>query len=94
LGTLFSLKTLGAAKKLQLIFWIKISTGSPWNLGHSLLAENFACGEKTTVDFLEQISTGSPWNLGHSLLAENFVCGKKMTFDFLEQNFHRLSMES
>jgi len=37
-----------------LIFWSKISTGSPWSLGHSVLAETFACGEKTGVDFLEQ----------------------------------------
>jgi len=42
------------AKKPQLIFWNKISTGSPWSLGHFLLAENFACGGKTGVDFLEQ----------------------------------------
>ncbi len=28
--------------------------GFPWNLGHSVLAENFACGEKAAVDFLEQ----------------------------------------
>jgi hypothetical protein len=71
LGTLFWRKTLRAAKKPQLTFWNKISTGSPWNLGHSLLVENFACGEKPAVDFLEQNSTGSPWNPGHSVLAEN-----------------------
>jgi len=45
---------LRAAKKPQLIFWNEIATGSGWNLGHSLLAENFACGEKTAFDFLEQ----------------------------------------
>jgi hypothetical protein len=54
LGTLFWLKTLRVAKKPQLIFWNKISTGFPWNLEHSLLVENFACGKKTAVDFLEQ----------------------------------------
>jgi hypothetical protein len=47
-------KTLRVAKKPQLIFWNKISTGFPWNLEHSLLVENFACGKKTVVDFLEQ----------------------------------------
>jgi hypothetical protein len=41
-------------KKPQLIFWNKISAGSPWNLEHFLLAENFGCGEKVAVDFLEQ----------------------------------------
>jgi len=54
LGTLFCRKTLRVAKKPDLIFWSKISTGSPWNLGQSVLAESFACGEKTGVDFLEQ----------------------------------------
>jgi len=41
LGTVFWRKTLRA------VFF-------PWNLGYCLLAENFACGEKTAVDFLEQ----------------------------------------
>ncbi len=54
LSTFFWLKTLGAVKKSQLTFWNKIFPGSPWNLGHSLLPKNFACGEKTTVDFLDQ----------------------------------------
>jgi hypothetical protein len=53
LGTLFWRKTLRAAKKPQLIFWNKISTGSveSWALSS---AENVACGERTAVEFLEQ----------------------------------------
>ncbi len=50
LGTLFWRKSLRATKRPELIFWNKISTGSPWNLGHSVSAENFACGEKTIAD--------------------------------------------
>jgi hypothetical protein len=53
LGTFFWRKTLRQAKKQQLIFWNKISTGSRWKLGHPRLAENFACDEKTAFDFLE-----------------------------------------
>ncbi len=74
-GTLFWRKSLRATKRAELMFWNKISTGSPWNLGHSVLAEKFAWDEKTGVDFLNKISTGSPWNLGHSVLAENSTLG-------------------
>jgi hypothetical protein len=55
LGTLFWRKRLRATKRPELIFWNKFSTGSPGNLGHSVLAEKVACDEKTGVDFLEQI---------------------------------------
>jgi hypothetical protein len=54
LGTLFWRKSLRATKRPELMFRNKISTGSPWNLGHSVLAEKFACDEKTGLDFLEQ----------------------------------------
>jgi hypothetical protein len=42
LGTLLWLKSLRATKRPELMFWNKISTGSPWNLGHFVLAEKFA----------------------------------------------------
>jgi hypothetical protein len=61
LGTLFWRKSLRATKRPELTLWNKISTGSPWNLGQSDLAEKFACGEKTADDFLEQIVPGCPW---------------------------------
>ncbi len=61
LGTLFWWKSLRATKRPKLIFWNKISIGSPWNLGHSVLAENFTSGEKTADDFLEQIFPGCQW---------------------------------
>ncbi len=67
---------------------VSISTSSPWNLGHSVLGENFACDENSTVDFLEQnLFGGSMWNLGHSFLAENFAFDekKKTAIEFLEQ---------
>ncbi len=47
------------------------------NLGPSVLAEKFACDEKTGVDFLEQNFAGSPCNLGPSVLAEKFACDEK-----------------
>jgi hypothetical protein len=61
LGTLFWRKSLHATKRSQLIFWNKISIGSPWNLGHSVLAENFTSGKKTADDFLEQNFPGCHW---------------------------------
>jgi len=61
LGTLFWRKSLCATKRPELTFWNKISTGSPWNLRRSSLAEKFAHGEKTSDDFLEQIFPGCHW---------------------------------
>jgi len=61
LGTLFWRKSLRATKRPELTFWNKISTGSHWNLGHSVFAEKFTCGEKTADDFLEQIFPGRHW---------------------------------
>jgi len=58
LGTLFWRKSLRATKRPELTFWNKISTGSPWNLRRSSLAEKFAHGEKTSDDFFEKYSPG------------------------------------
>jgi hypothetical protein len=68
LGTLFwgKGKTLRATKIPQLIFWNRISGGSMWNLGHSFLAENFACGEKKKPQL-------SFWNNFHRLSMESWA---------------------
>jgi hypothetical protein len=60
-GPLFWRKSLRATKRPELIFWNKISTGSAWNLGHSILAEDLTCGEKTADEFLEQNFPGFHW---------------------------------
>jgi len=58
LGTLFWRKNLRATTRPELMFWNKIFMGSPWYLGHSILAENFTATKKPLMIFWNKFSPG------------------------------------